>query len=185
MKAGDIKNLKIARKYADAIYMSAKEANIEEKVLSDLIFTLETLSLNKELSDFLLSPLIKTEDKKDVIQKLFSPHTDKITTDFLNLLAEAQRLDALSEIVNKYKDKLNEAKNIEKPLVISAVELNESQKEQIKLKLQDKLNKTIEPEFITDEAIIGGLIVEIKDRTIDCSLKTKFENMRKELIKGN
>ena len=33
--------------------------------------------------------------------------------------------------------------------------------------------------------IIGGLVIEIDDKTIDCSLKTKFENMKKQLTKGN
>ena len=52
-------------------------------------------------------------------------------------------------------------------------------------KISSKLSKNIIPEYKTDKEIIGGIIVEIGDKTIDCSLKTKFENMRKQLTKGN
>ena len=52
-------------------------------------------------------------------------------------------------------------------------------------KLEIKLNKKVEPEYSVNADIIGGLIVEIGDKTIDCSLKTKFDNMQKQLTKGN
>ena len=45
--------------------------------------------------------------------------------------------------------------------------------------------KTILPEYQINPEIIGGLVIELEDKTIDCSLKTKFENMKKQLTKGN
>ena len=51
-------------------------------------------------------------------------------------------------------------------------------------KLQNKMLKTIIPEYQVNPDIIGGLIIEIEDKTVDCSLKTKFENMQKQLTKG-
>ena len=79
----------------------------------------------------------------------------------------------------------NKLKNIVKPSIISAIELSEEQKSRIVEKLKTKLNKEIEPEYTVNADIIGGLIVEIEDRTIDCSIKSKFENMKKQLTKGN
>ena len=59
------------------------------------------------------------------------------------------------------------------------------QKNRIVEKLQNKMSKTIIPEYQVNPDIIGGLIIEIEDKTVDCSLKTKFENMQKQLTKGN
>ena len=54
------------------------------------------------------------------------------------------------------------------------------------MKLQQiKLSKKVIPEYKIDENIIGGLLIELDDKTIDCSLKTKFDNMKKQLTKGN
>ena len=101
------------------------------------------------------------------------------------LLIEANRTDALCEVLNQYEKSYNENNNIVKPIIISAIELNEQQKNKIVEKLQNKMIKTILPEYQINPEIIGGLVIELEDKTIDCSLKTKFENMKKQLTKGN
>ena len=185
MKIGDIKNIKIARKYANALLESAIEADKADKVYNDLLFIAETINANPELANALLNPVVKIEDKKAIADKIFSIHTDKITIDFIFILIDSNRLNVLDEIINQYSVIYNEANNIVKPLIISAIELDETQKQKIVEKLQNKLMKTVQPEYIKDEKIIGGLIIEIGDKTIDCSLKTKFETMKKQLTKGN
>jgi len=185
MKIGDIKNTKIAKKYSNALIQAAIDENKAEKVYNDILFVSETVNTNKNLADFLLNPVIKPDDKKDVINKLFSIHIEHITLDFLLLLVESGRLNALNEIVNRYADTFNRLNNILKPVIISAVGLSDEQKLKITEKLQNKLMKKIVPEYIINTEIIGGLVIEINDKTIDCSIKSKFENMNKQLTKGN
>ena len=80
---------------------------------------------------------------------------------------------------------LDNIHNIVKPIIISAIDLNEQQKQRLVSKLSLKLNKHIIPEYIINPQIIGGLIIELDDKTIDFSIQTKFENMKKQLTKGN
>ncbi len=185
MNVSDIKNLKTAIKYAKAMYLTASESNTVDKVDSELIFVLETIKANKDLKEFLNSPLITKEDKKDVIQKLFSPHIGKELMDFLFILNDAGRLSIINKIAEEYNEIYNKSRGIVKPKIISAVELKSEQKEKIENKLSQKINKKIEAEYLVNKEIIGGIIIEIEDKTIDFSLKTKFDNMQKELIKGN
>ncbi len=185
MKNTDIKNYKISKKYANALFELSQEDQNIEKVYDDLIFTDETIKTNENLAQFLFSPVIKKEDKKEVINKLFSMHICKTTLDFLFLLVDSDRIDVIADILNQFSSSYNASKNIVKPLIKSAVELNPEQKKAVEYKLQSKLNKKIEPEYIIDEDIIGGLVIAIEDKTIDCSLKNKFDNMQKHLIKGN
>lgn len=185
MKIGDVKNIKAAKKYSNAIITTALEANNAEKIYEDLVLVSETIYSNNELHLFLHNPIVTYNDKKDTITKLFSSHVDKITLDFILLLLEKNRLNILKEVINQYIRSLNQHKNIITPVVISAVELNDDQKTKIINKLQTKLSKQIVPEYEVSEDIIGGLIIELDDKTIDCSLKAKFENMKKQLTKGN
>lgn len=185
MKKTDIKNIKIAKKYSSALFLQAKEDNSEDKIYNDLIFVSETLDTNKHLFDFLINPIIKPQDKKDVIKRLFAPHLVKITIDFLFILTESGRFDVISEILNQYSIQYDKERNIIKPIVTSAIELNISQKERLISILGEKLNKIPQIEFVVNPEIIGGLIVEIDDKTIDCSIKNKFDNMKKQLVKGN
>lgn len=185
MNIGDVKNIKISRKYSSALLESALESNKLDKIYNDFVFIMETINSNEQLKDFFYSPIINNTDKKDVINKLFSIHVDKITLDFLYVLVDSNRLNILDEILNQFSKTYNQENSIVKPTVISAVELDEIQKAKIVEKLEAKLSKKVLPEFTVNNDIIGGLIIEIEDKTIDCSLKTKFKNMKKQLTKGN
>lgn len=185
MIIGDVKNIKIAKKYASALFETALEKTAEEKVYSDIFCIIDTIKSNEQLYKFLTSPLIKISDKKDVVQKLFSAHIDEITLDFIFVLINAGRFNVINEIYNQFSSIYNEKKNIVKPIIISAVELNEEQKNNLLSKLEAKFDKKIEPEYTINSEIIGGIVVEIGDKTIDCSLKAKFDNMQKQLTKGN
>ncbi len=185
MKIGDIKNIKTARKYSNALFESVVEDKIQDKVYNDLLFIFETAGTNPDLLNALSNPVVSISDKKEIADKIFSVHVEKITLDFIYLLIDKNRLNILSEVINQYSYRFNEFNNIVKPVVISAIELEESQKEKIAAKLEYKLTQKAMPEYIVNPDIIGGLIFEIGDKTIDCSLKTKFDNMKKQLTEGN
>lgn len=185
MKITDVKNSLIAKKYANALFEMSKEASCIQKSYDDLVFVVETITTNEDLKKFIYSPLIKKEDKKDVIDRLFSIQIDKPCLDFLKMLADCGRIDVIEEISNQFTKVFDEENNIVKPIITSAVELNEEQKQNIVSKLRSKLSKNIQPEYVINPNIIGGLIIDIDDRTIDFSLKSKFDNMHKQLTKGN
>lgn len=185
MKTVEIKYIKIAKKYSNALFHSAIEAGKTEKVYNDIIFVSETIDTNEQLKNALINPIVTIEDKKDIISKLFCIHVEKITIDFINLLIENNRLECLSEVINCYNQLSNKTNNIITPIIISAIELSEEQKERIILKLESITNKKILPDYKVEPGIIGGIIIQIDDKTIDCSIKTKFDNMKKQLTKGN
>lgn len=185
MKITDVKNGLISKKYASALYNTAAEQNIVEKIYNNMIFIVETFNTNSELKKFINSPLIKNGDKEEVLTSLFSPHCEKTTIDFLKMLVDCERINVIDEILNKFTLIYDKKNNIVKPVITSAIELEESRKEAIKNKLCAKLSKTIKPEYVVNPDIIGGLIIEIDDKTIDFSLKSKFDDMQKTLTKGN
>ena len=41
--------------------------------------------------------------------------------------------------------------------------------------------KSVEIEYEVDESLIGGMIIRIKDRIVDNSVKTKLESISREL----
>ncbi len=185
MIVGDIKNKKISRTYSNALISTAKDANKCQNVLDDLFFVKELINTNSELSTLLYSPVVSLNDKKDIMTKLLNNRVDKITLDFILLLLDNNRINALDETLNQYLKTYNKINNIITPLIISAVDLDENQKNKIVEKLKEKLLKTIKPDYLVNPDIIGGLVIEIEDKTLDFSLKSKFDDMKKELTKGN
>jgi F-type H+-transporting ATPase subunit delta len=185
MKIGNVKHIKIAKKYSNALISGANDEDKAAKVYEDLLFIEETINTNPNLQNVLLNPVISISDKKDIVNKLFRLHIDTLSLDFVVLLIENNRLDIFNEVVNQYINTYNIQNNIAKPTIISAIELDKNQKNRIIDKLANKLTKKIVPNFQINPDIIGGLVIEIDDKTVDFSLKTKFDNMKKQLTKGN
>lgn len=185
MKKVDIKQIKAAKNYSNALYETSKEQGRSEKVLSELEYIVDLINKNSQLKEFLENPVVTREDKKNVLMQVFDGVIGKITMDFLMLLNENLRLDILESVLYQYSNIIDKELNIERPCIISAIDLSEEYRNIIIQKLSAKLGGAkVMPKFEVEPDIIGGLIIEAKDKTIDFSLRTKFKNMTKQLIKG-
>ena len=175
-----IKNLKPAKRYAEALIELSCDTLSYDKIYEDLNFVLNTISQNQDLADFLNSPPVSKADKKDVLAKIFGGRIEEPVLSFLFLLNENSRLGILRDIFSAFKNFVDEEKNIINADIISAVELNEVQKQNLVSKLQNKTGKAINPEYKLDNTIMAGFIIKINDTVIDLSLKNRIENLKKK-----
>ena len=95
------------------------------------------------------------------------------------ILLEENRFNAFLTIVELYKKEVDELKNKQRVEIVCAVEIQEKYKKELEEKLNEKLNKEVILNYEQNEDILGGLVVKIEDKVIDLSLKTKFDNLRK------
>ena len=80
-----------------------------------------------------------------------------------------------------YEKGLDAAKNILRVEVVSAVEVDEDLRENLKTKLESKLNKSIVLDYSINPDIIAGIILKIQDKTIDGSLAHRLESLQRKL----
>ena len=66
--------------------------------------------------------------------------------------------------------------------MVSAIELSEEEKQQVVQKLENKLNKTVQPDWELDNDIIAGLVIKIDDDVIDMSIKNRLAKLKKDLM---
>ena len=102
---------------------------------------------------------------------------DLILDKFVKILAEKGDLAKYSDIENAYANIERNEKGIREVNVTFAQEHN--------TKILDDLNKVVQgkAEFKTnlDAGIIGGVVVRVDDTLIDASVKTKLENLNRQL----
>ena len=65
--------------------------------------------------------------------------------------------------------------------VITAVPLSDEMSEKLKSKLEAKLSKKIILSVSVDPSILGGIIVRTENSQIDSSVKTRLENVEKQI----
>ena len=162
---------KVSRIYANSLNVN---------ILVDLEKVLKTLQDSDDLKLVLLSPTVSLSQKNNIIDDVFGNIVGIEAINFLKVLAEKKHFNELENIIEVLKENINISSNIQNVVVISAVELNEVNKNRICSVLEEKLNKRINADWQVDENIIGGLIVKINDDVIDTSIKLKIEK-----IKGN
>ncbi len=173
-----------AKTYAKGLILAAQaKTNSYDAILDDLQKVNAVITNSIELASILNSPAVTKEQKILIIQDIFSNKVSKDIINFLNLIAEKNRFNELSQIIEAYKEELDGVKSIKRIKVISAIDLSENYKNKITETFNKKLDKTIIADWQVNKDIIAGLIVHIGDDVIDTSIKNKLKSLSK--IKGN
>jgi len=178
------KNVLIANRYADALVEIVKSGKLTyEKVSTDLNLIQSTLIQSPDLNEFLINPIISIEDKKSIIDKVFSEEIDGLVVNFLKVLIDKSRFSSFNEVLESYNEILDKINKLSRIKVISAVSLSDDAKWRLKEKLESKLQKTVVFDWEINSEIIAGLVIKMGDNIIDMSLKHKIEDLSKNIMK--
>lgn len=175
----DIKNIKTAKRYAQALSLSAID-NIDE-INENLALVDEVIFNNADFMNFFSHPIISLKDKKDTINETLAGKVNEKTLNFLNTLLDEGRFNIFKTIYELFKNEVDVIKNKQRVYVTSAIALDEAEKEKLKNKLIDKLKKDVILNYDENKDILGGLLIKFEDNVIDLSLKTKFDDLRKNI----
>ncbi len=174
----------IAKRYAESLIELAQEGKTSFEELSlDLNNTKEILNNSKELYDVLTNPIISAKNKEEVIEEVFKKDVHHSVSNFLKLLVSKNRFDVIYRIIEIFGERFDEIKNIQLVEVTCAIDLEDSQKEEIQNKLKEKLKKEIKINYSKDPNILAGLVYKMGDDVIDTSLAHKLEQFKKEITK--
>lgn len=150
-----------------------------DAIQNDLSVVRNIMESSNDLKNVLESPVISDVKKNEIIESVFKGQIGEKVLNFLKILVDKKRIGELFKIIEAYEAEIERINNIQRVEVVSAVELNDEQKNKIVEKLQKRFNKTIVPKWVSDEEIIAGLIVKTDDNVIDNSLRKKLKKISK------
>ncbi len=172
-----------AKNYADSLIQVGKDGIISyDTILKDLNIVKEIIAESDELVKVMDNPAISINAKNEIIDSVFSNQISDKIINFLKILIDKNRFNELEQIILSYSNEVDNINNIKRVKVFSAVEITPDRKQRLIEKLQNKLQKNIAVDWLTDKDIIGGLVIKIDDDVIDNSLKNKLESLSKNII---
>ena len=176
----------VAKRWAKALMeLACEDENIsKDDILDDLKEISETIESSEELFGVINNPSISTEEKQVVLCKLFQNSVMPIVYNFLFALNLKKRTSIISDIAVEFSKELERIKNIAHVNVTSAIDLVDERREQIRIKIAEKLQKDVIVDWGVDSDIIAGLIFNIDEMIIDNSIRHKLEDLSREIIKG-
>ena len=171
----------IADRYAQALFEVGEETQTTSELYQELSELVEIFNENKDLYNFLKSPLSGREDKKNVIQNIFKNQLSNSMNNFLKIVIDKDRISTIENIKESYKGLLNDKNNILEGTAITAVELSEKEIKDLEKNLSIKYNKNVTLNNIVDKTILGGVLVKLGNEEIDGTVKTRLSKMKKQL----
>lgn len=160
----------------------AVEENKVDIFWNEIQEILQALKENPQLNELMNHPKISKEEKVSVLENVFKGRISDEITGFLEIIVTKERYKELNAIFTCFVDKVKEEKGIGVAYVTSAIALSEIQKSQIEEKLLKTTSyKQMEMHYGEDASLIGGMVIRIKDRVVDSSVKAKIEELKKQL----
>lgn len=151
----------IAKRYADALLLFAKEEQENERVYEDARTLTGALQSNEDLSACV-------EGLSATMQK------------FLTLVVRNKRVDKLHAILRAYRKLYRQENGITRAWLTTAREEPELAGKLARLMKEQGFSK-VDFKTEVDPSLIGGFIVQIEDKRLDASTASQLKQIRKEL----
>lgn len=170
----------IATVYARSLFEVANEAAKLDVVREQLGQFADALHEDRELQVFFFSPYFSTQEKKDGLDKAVTG-ADPIFQNFLELLLEKHRAPAIFRIRHEL-DELWEHENQLLPVQItSAIELDAKTIKSIGDRVGEQTGRKVELSSSVEPDILGGIVVRVGNSIIDASIRTRLDQLRKQV----
>lgn len=168
----------IAKEYGAALFMVACEYD-KKKEYANALKTLEKVfTENPDYLTFLASPSVPLSERISAIEVAFAEKIPEHLLSYLELLCEKGRISCFLESIKEYQALFDAAQRISNATVRSAVELTDDEKQNLKAKLEHVNNGVVNIDYIIDESLLGGLIVEIDGKIMDGSLRHRLREVK-------
>jgi F-type H+-transporting ATPase subunit delta len=173
----------VAKIYAQALFDVAIESNMLDKFNEELNFINETFVQYPDLYTLYKTPRIDTDDKKEIIARIFQNGISKEVLNFSKILLDKGRASSFEDIVKEYKRFVNAHNNIIEAVAITAIPMQDMEKVALENKLSNLTGKVVRLENKIDNSILGGILVRIGDKVIDGTIQSRLNQLQENLVK--
>jgi F-type H+-transporting ATPase subunit delta len=168
-----------ASRYVKSLLGLAIEKNVLDEVHQDMLLFSRVVDENRSFGLMLKNPIIRHDKKRDILEQLFKGKVNPITMAIFDILTRKNREPLLPTIAREFHNSYNLYKGIGKATVITAVPLDNHLRNEL-LGMVKKISERTEVELIekVDPSLIGGFVLNVGDRQIDSSLKSKLKALK-------
>lgn len=173
-----MRTVRSAQRYAKALLEIAIEQKSADQVKADMDTLLSALNQSRELRNLMLSPVVKADQKEQVMEKVFGSHISELSMRFLQLLTRKHREMFLREMAAAYGVAWRAHKGVKQLQITSAHPLTEAQRSEMIAKAREWANSDIEIEERINPDLIGGFVMRLDDKQIDASVASQLKELR-------
>ncbi len=167
------------RRYAQALFELAVQRDRTSQWAADLGQMAQVMQ-DAEFNPFLKHAKAPLERKITALATVL-PDIDPMVRNLGALLITRGAVDTAADIAVGYNRLLDERLGRQQIEVTSAVTLEAAELERIRQFAANLIQKEVVATPRVDETILGGIIIQIGDRILDGSARSKLEGLRKQI----
>lgn len=174
--------LRYARAFQQVTAARQLDSNMVRSQLGDFAGTFDS---SRELREFLLSPSLPHTDKLKVLDAISSRiGMDGIVRNFIAVLMDHARLNALHEVIAEYGVLADEASGIHEVEITSAKPLDDEERNLLQSKAGELAGSNVRVRWAEDAALLGGAVIKLQSRVYDGSVRGQLQQMKQHLANG-
>ena len=174
---------RITSRYAKSLLNLSISENCIDRIKDDMNL-LSSLCKNKDLRLLLKSPIIQSDKKSIIINKIFKDKLNKVSLKFINIIIKKRREGYLQGIAESFIIQYRLYKNIKSAVIKTPYELDLDSRNLILDFISTKDGSKVEIEELIDPNLIGGAIITIEDKQLDISVSSKIKELKKSFSKN-
>lgn len=172
-----------ARVYAEALFDVAKKKGKLDPVRDELAQFVDAVDGNRELQVFFFSPYFSSAEKVAGLKRAVSD-VDAELINFLELLIEKQRMPEIFRI-RRQLDQLWKQENRRIDVTVtSAVTLEPAVVEKVGAEIERQTGQKVELSSSVDPEILGGIVLQVGNKVLDASIRSRLEKLRKSVAQA-
>ena len=174
----------VSSRYARAIFdaFSADSAEQASHGLDQLRSFAEVLEGEPAARQILVNPAIPSNQREQFVDQVADVlELDNRIRNLIVLLVDRRRLDLVNEVIERYREMLDEKEGIVRAVITSATSLTNSQQQEMEANLEQSLGKRVVMDLHQDPALLGGVVVQIGGTVYDGSVRQHLVGFKSRL----
>jgi ATP synthase F1 delta subunit len=172
-----------ARVYAEALFDVAKDKGKLDAVRDELAQLVDAVDGNRELQVFFFSPYFSSAEKVAGLKRAVSG-ADAELVNFLELLIEKQRMPEIFRIRRRLDELWKQENRRIDVTVTSAVALEPVVVEKVGEEIERQTGQKVELSSRVDAEILGGIVLQVGNKVLDASIRSRLEKLRKSVAQA-
>jgi len=171
-----------ASAFAEVVTAAKLDTAAIEVQFSDFLATWEG---SPEIREFFVNPAIPAVEKVGILDKLnVKIGLRKELRNLIAVLIDNGRIGSVSEVAQTYRRMLQEQSGIRQAEIVTARQLDETQRAELVAEVGKLAGSRIEASFRLDPSVLGGTVVRIGSTVYDGSVRGRLERLKEALIAG-
>jgi F-type H+-transporting ATPase subunit delta len=168
----------VAHIYAEALIQLAFEKGVPAEVLRDLEEVARLLREDPRAFTFLVTPNIRKEAKRQVIDRAFGGRVSEVVQNFLKVAIDKGRAAEIPSIIEAFKQAYHERQGELVVKIAAAQPLEDDERKRVRDALLKRFRNAGVNDVVLEEkvdgALLGGLVVRTGDQVFDGSLRSRL-----------